>query len=232
MKIYSLEIKNFKAIQNLKIENLSSLVLIAGGNGVGKSTIFDAIRLVKSSYGEYNQNEIQNWYNEFDIRSGNNSIAFEKVLREKDKTLLIDINLILFQSEKEYLLRNGEKLIQSLLWRSHTNQFVDPENETFISIASQNRAYQSQIEVEASQYYEVLKEELKHQYTNARIEYKSGDVPKTNNSITTEILFGFYTPSNLGIIDYHGAHRNYQRENISTLNVNFTQSDQYRHHTL
>jgi len=61
MKIKNLKISNFRAIELIKMENLGNLVLIAGQNGVGKSCIFDSIRLLKSTYGGYNQNEVQNW---------------------------------------------------------------------------------------------------------------------------------------------------------------------------
>ena len=81
MKITRLEIRNFKAIENITLEKLGNLVLIAGQNGVGKSCIFDAIRLLKSSYGNYNPNELQNWFNEFQLRIGND-YQFGKILRD------------------------------------------------------------------------------------------------------------------------------------------------------
>ena len=45
MKITNLLIKNFRGIQEAKIENAGSVVVIAGPNGSGKSCILDAIRL-------------------------------------------------------------------------------------------------------------------------------------------------------------------------------------------
>ncbi|MES2677207.1 MAG: AAA family ATPase [Pseudomonadota bacterium] len=43
MKIQSLEIQNYPPIKNLKIENLGDVVIIAGGNGSGKSRLKEAI---------------------------------------------------------------------------------------------------------------------------------------------------------------------------------------------
>ena len=53
MKIKRLEIENFKAIKHIKLDGLSDTVLIAGPNGCGKSCIFHAIRLLKSTIGGY-----------------------------------------------------------------------------------------------------------------------------------------------------------------------------------
>lgn len=43
MKIQSLEIKDYSPIKNIKIDNLGSVVIIAGANGAGKTRLKDAI---------------------------------------------------------------------------------------------------------------------------------------------------------------------------------------------
>ena len=53
MKIDSLTIKNFRGISDVSLNDLGSMVIIAGQNGSGKSCLFDAIRLLKSIYGGY-----------------------------------------------------------------------------------------------------------------------------------------------------------------------------------
>jgi AAA15 family ATPase/GTPase len=50
MKFTSLSIRNFKAIRPLELIGLQDFVVVAGPNGCGKSSIFDAIRLLKSVY--------------------------------------------------------------------------------------------------------------------------------------------------------------------------------------
>ena len=57
MRIDEIEVKNFRGIKEIHLENLQSTVVIAGANGSGKSCVFDAIRLLKSAYGGYQQNE-------------------------------------------------------------------------------------------------------------------------------------------------------------------------------
>ncbi|WP_407070023.1 AAA family ATPase [Marinobacter sp.] len=53
MKIKYLKIENYKAIKSLEISDLKETVVIAGPNGCGKSCIFEAIKLFKTTYGSY-----------------------------------------------------------------------------------------------------------------------------------------------------------------------------------
>ena len=53
MRIASLEISNFKAIRHLKLDDIPDLILIAGPNGSGKTALFEAIRILKESFGGY-----------------------------------------------------------------------------------------------------------------------------------------------------------------------------------
>ncbi|PYN39966.1 MAG: hypothetical protein DMD95_23165 [Candidatus Rokuibacteriota bacterium] len=57
MHLEHLEVRNFRALDSATLPNLPANVVIAGPNGCGKSTIFDAIRLWKSAYGGYIENE-------------------------------------------------------------------------------------------------------------------------------------------------------------------------------
>jgi AAA15 family ATPase/GTPase len=62
VKITSLSIKNFRGISQLETGTLGDTIIVAGQNGSGKSCIFDAIRLLKSVYGGYQQNEWQHFF--------------------------------------------------------------------------------------------------------------------------------------------------------------------------
>jgi AAA15 family ATPase/GTPase len=67
MHIRSVYIKNFRAIRQLELTDLPNAIVVAGPNGCGKSSFFDAIRLLKSAYGQYNPNEYQSFFQEFQI---------------------------------------------------------------------------------------------------------------------------------------------------------------------
>ncbi|WP_176596469.1 AAA family ATPase [Sphingobium sp. 15-1] len=76
MRIEEIDVKNFRGIRELCLKGLKSTVVIAGANGSGKSCVFDAIRLLKSAYGGYQQNEWHHWMAEFQINFTNNAEAF------------------------------------------------------------------------------------------------------------------------------------------------------------
>ena len=53
MKISSINIDNFRSIKDFRLENLPDLVVLAGPNGTGKSTVLEAIALWKESVAPY-----------------------------------------------------------------------------------------------------------------------------------------------------------------------------------
>ena len=109
MQIECLEINNFRAIEHVVIEADSPMVVIAGPNGCGKSCVLDAIRLVKSIYGGYADNEYGLWLGEFQIEP-NSPTSMKKILRDKNKEARIKITLSLHTSEKNYLLREADEI--------------------------------------------------------------------------------------------------------------------------
>lgn len=50
MKIQEISIKNFKSIEQLKIDNIDNTLILVGKNNAGKSAILDAIRILANDY--------------------------------------------------------------------------------------------------------------------------------------------------------------------------------------
>jgi AAA15 family ATPase/GTPase len=73
VKVTSFNIQNFRGIRSANASGLGGTVIIAGQNGSGKSCIFDAMRLLKSVYGGYQQNEWHHWMGEFAINVNSSS---------------------------------------------------------------------------------------------------------------------------------------------------------------
>ena len=69
MKIVNLRVENYRGVRNAEVKSAKSAVVIAGPNGSGKSCMLDAIRLLKSAYGSYHQDEIDLYVNEFQLQS-------------------------------------------------------------------------------------------------------------------------------------------------------------------
>lgn len=53
MKITELEIKNFKSLKNAQMTDIPDIVVLAGPNGVGKSSVLEAILCFKEAVGTY-----------------------------------------------------------------------------------------------------------------------------------------------------------------------------------
>lgn len=112
MRIQSIVIENFRAIESLEIKDLSDAIVIAGPNGCGKSSIFDAIRLVKSAYGQYRNNEFSSWFNEFQIDLNKLQSESKRILNQPDKPLKIEIEFNLSDSEIEFLRENAISILK------------------------------------------------------------------------------------------------------------------------
>ena len=67
MKITRILIENFRAIREFQLTALGETIVIAGPNGCGKTQVYHAIRLLKSTYGGHQPNEYQQWWGEFQI---------------------------------------------------------------------------------------------------------------------------------------------------------------------
>lgn len=234
MKFKKLHIKNFKAIELVKLESLGDLVLIAGQNGVGKSCIFDCIRLFKSNYGSYNQNEVNNFYNEFQVKIGND-FNLDKLFRDNKNPIEIEATIELSKTEIDYLKNNGEKLLERLLWRLYTkNPNFDPAMDDLSnSAASNQRMYGQKVQTETKKYMVEFEKLVQQNEFEGRVEIYSDNFLKVKPNILLELLFHTFSPDELGIIDYHGAHRSYQKEHLQNLNLNFSNSkDNYQNHAL
>ena len=100
MKIKKLVIKNFKNITNLSMENIPDLVVIAGPNGSGKTSIFEAIRVFKAAMGPYTDSDMSIIHQEANQQLGN-LITFGK----SEST--ISIGFELDSDEISYLKQQG-----------------------------------------------------------------------------------------------------------------------------
>lgn len=233
MKFKNLRIENFKAIELVEMKSLGNLVLIAGQNGVGKSCIFECIKLFKSNYGSYNPNEINNFYNEHQVKVGN-QFNLDKLFRNIEKPIKVSATITLSDNEITYLKENGKYLIERLLWRLYTkNPNYDPIDEITNSIATNQRMYEAKVNKETTESLEEFDKLIDNNEFYGEIEILADDTQKVQPNIILEILFHTFSPEELGIIDYHGAHRNYQKENLQNLNLRFDNSNnQYQNHAL
>ncbi|BDD99719.1 hypothetical protein MFTT_38130 [Mycolicibacterium fortuitum subsp. fortuitum] len=231
MRFSSLRVRNFKAIQRFEIDNLTDFVLIAGPNGCGKSCVLDAIRLLKSVYGGYQQNEWLQWFGEFQIDL-NDPEQVQRLFRDREQSIQMAATVQLGDSEKNYLMANAEEIVEPMAWANVTGYPIDVP--TFSpAIATQFRQFgelvRQRIPALAQEFVESLSVDS---YDLALTITPDGKLwPQPNQAL--EIVFQTYRPNDLGVIEYHSAARSYQREMIGGVNLDVKQLDSERkQHTL
>ena len=217
MRIKYLKIENYKAIESVEMKDLGQLVLIVGGNGVGKSCIFDAIRILKSSYGSYHQNEWQNFLNEFqiNIHAGQN---IDYLFRKKDKSILIEIELEISKEEKEFIIENGKQRIVQIIWDSMA-KYTPELGGIQRTPAELQRIYGTEFEKISKEALEDFDQRINDNSIKGRVELYRDGRHMVEQNVILDLLFSIYQPDQIGVIDYHGPNRNYQRENITNLNM-------------
>lgn len=233
MKIKRLEIRNFRAIDHVAIDSDSTMVVIAGPNGCGKSCVLDAIRLAKSAYGGYDPNEFRNWLGEFQI-DPNSPDDMRKVLRDKTRSARVRVAVGLHPNEVEYLRSNaddiGERTAVSILlpgvsfeeWR----QRVQASGQHAQQITAQIQNLAKSLSTELSQRSAVST----HQGV-VDID-PTGSVSLSSNFVL-QAVWSIYEPQSVGIVDYHGPQRHFSRENLSRVHLSLrTQEEGQRQSAL
>jgi len=222
MRVDSLQVENFRVIELLDIRDLNDMVVIAGPNGCGKSSILDAIRLLKSAYGGYRANEWHQWFNEQQIRIEREPDQMTRLLRDPRRPLSIVATIVISESELRYLTDNLDTILFRMFWREE-NQGENPRALSG-SVDSRGDGVQGRVQ-------KVLPEMM------AELEQKGGTYTlnlemSTSGHITVsaqpvvQTIFETYDPKNLGIIDFYSAHRRYQREQVGGINLRWD-TDRY-----
>jgi len=219
LRIEHLEIQNFRAIDRVSIDSNSTMVVIAGPNGCGKSCVLDEVRLAKSAYGGYDAHEFRNRFGEFQI-DPNSAADMKKVLRDKTKGARIQVVITLHGNEVEHLRANadeiGERRAVSILlpgvvfdeWRQRLQ-------------ASGQKAQQviGQIESLGNAISRDLNQQLSLSAHQGVVDiHPTGVVSLAPNSIL-QAVWSIYEPQSVGIVDYHGPQRYFSRESLGGVHL-------------
>lgn len=231
MRLSSLIVENFRAITRLELQGLSSAVVLAGPNGCGKSCVLDAVRILKSAYGSYEQDEWNLWLGEFQISVNRDAGELLGLLQDRARPLKVVAEFVLSASERDYLTGNAAMLLEDLFWRQ-----VDPSRArggAQRSLAATQRAHQQQLETLLSDWMPRVDAELTGPLLNAALQIDPDGSTHVQENRLLELIFSTYLPQQLGVIDYHGPNRTYNRQRLNTVNLTIDASEtQQRQHAL
>jgi hypothetical protein len=227
MKIENLSVTNFRGIRSATLSNLQTMVVIAGQNGSGKSCLLDAIRLLKSVYGGYQQNEWHQWMGEFQINFSNtNDLA--TLLNDPNLELRITCEFNIHSAEREYIRTNGEDLVRQSVLRAMYPELYAWSSFQAISLAAHLRDRAEEIKEKTDAQVLILNAELTSEHIIGEFILAPGQPPQVRTSKTLETIFGTFRPHHIGVIDYHGPHRTYGRETLQGINLNLDAIAQQR----
>ncbi|MBC7877445.1 MAG: AAA family ATPase [Anaerolineales bacterium] len=234
MRFQTVEIENYRAISSVKLENLGDMVIIAGPNGCGKSCVFDAIRLLKSVYGGYQPNEWHQFFGEFQIQIGQKPEELLTIFQDKTKPLKISAEIIISNEEKQYLLNEGMNLLRDQIWKEIAPELAGWKYIGISPLATQHRIHAADVESRTILEWGPLREELRNNKTHwGTVNISTTGQASATPSPILELIFSIYDPQNIGIVDYHGATRNYAREQVGGINLNIEPAqDKMRQHAL
>jgi AAA ATPase-like protein len=228
MKIESLAIRNFRGVRAATFESLQDMVVIAGQNGSGKSCVLDAIRLLKSIYGGYQQNEWHQWMGEFQINITNRN-DFITLLNNPALELRITCKFSLHSEERAYIADHCEDLVRQSIWRTMYPEMYRWSSFQAVPLAAHLRERESEIRERTEADVTALIEELARDQIIGEffLEASTSNIHVTPSKVL-ETVFGTFLPHYLGVIDYHGPHRTYARETLSGINLNLEALEQQR----
>ncbi|VVM58549.1 hypothetical protein PS682_01188 [Pseudomonas fluorescens] len=233
MKIESLLIENFRGISKVEARDLGDTIIIAGQNGSGKSCIFDAIRLLKSIYGGYQQNEWQHFFGEFAIQLHGSSKDLVGLFNDSTKSLNISCTFKLRDTEKNYISQNLAQLLEQTIWQTLLPEAFQFGGYNKALFSNQFRERQPEVNLRVQAELPDLIKELALPTIEGKVQITPEGAVSTATSRLLAVIFTNYKPREIGVIDFHGAQRHYNRENVQGINLSLEQTNhQYSQHTL
>lgn len=228
MKISTLSIKNFRGINTLETGELGDTIVVAGQNGSGKSCIFDAVRLLKSVYGGYQQNEWQHFFSEFQIQLHGGSKHLRGLFNNPEQPVQIECQFQLRDREKAFISKNAPELLEETIWQAVLPEAFQYGGYHKAMFAAQFRDRQPEVTQRVKdQLPELLKELTLERHLGTTTITPSGHVSLTQSRVLS-VVFSTYRPREIGVIDFHGAQRHYGREIVQGINLSLDQANQSR----
>lgn len=225
MKIEKILIENFRGIRRVSAEDLGNTIIIAGQNGSGKSCVFDAIRLLKSAYGGYQENEWQNWFGEFAIPANANAENLRSMFNDPNRELKVDLDFSISDDEKTHLSANAEAILTDVTWRTILPEAFQFGSYRLVLFAKQFREREPEVRERVQRDLPIFRQELTEDRVQGLVFVSPGQSLRLRPSPVLSAVFSTYDPRNIGVLDYHGAQRHYGREHVKNVNISLDEDN-------
>ena len=232
MKIRRLLIENFKGIQQIHMTDLEDVITIAGKNGCGKTCLLEGIRLLKSQYGHYNENENRAWWDEKQVNL-RQAGAPRNVLRNKRKSAVVQAEIELTNSEKAYIREDPNHLTEVM-----TIRMIAPGIENQIEYRLRDWSLQNWRAIPGlaerandilgmtREIKEEIERELASRTTTGRFDIGTDGRLQIQKNHLLSFIFGTFEPRHLGIIEFNPADRRYPPERFTNVTVDVEKQDE------
>ncbi len=233
MKLRSLSVSNFRAIAEIELTELPDAVVLAGPNGCGKSCVLDAIRLLKSAYGSYQQDEWQNWFGEFQITLNKEPQELLPLFQDQTRELRIAAEFALSIEERDYLRANMKQILHDKIWREIAPDAARGRNASALALTAHQLTQSREVEDRVAAILPELLDAIDRPSQKAALRIAPLGSAEPEYNLLLALLLSTYEPQKLGVIDYHGPHRNYSRERLGNINLTIESTEQrLRQHAL
>lgn len=214
MRINKLEIINFRGLKNIKLENLKDVVVIAGPNGCGKSSIFEAIRLFKGAYGLYEKSEVEQYANDHALRRAG-KIEYFPLFRDKEKPIQINCEFSLSEEENLYIKEKVDFFAKLVFMAKHNPKSIDD----FLSSHVVPSYLDTHSKTDIPEFVRKIQVDLSGDIIRGCLTIVPGGFPDVTPSALLTALFSIFDDKNIGKIEYISSSRLYSRVSVNQINM-------------
>ncbi|MCY3921738.1 MAG: AAA family ATPase [Chloroflexi bacterium] len=146
------------------------------------------------------------------------------LLRRTSEPAVIQAQIKLSDHEISFITNNLDILVEELAWRT-----VVPNSQRWAgsvnALATELRVNEPRVKEHASQIRPSVVNQLNSRLLTGELTISPDGQAFTRKNELLELVFSAFRPKQIGVIDYHGAHRNYAREELGGINLSLDQEE-------